>query len=107
MLRRDDLEVFDVNRDGHADVVSANQGVSSLMPTFAYLYGDSTGALTAVEQLTSLDATVSGAVGDFDGDTITDAALLESGEAGITLRFGSAQGPRQPTTLALASPSVA
>jgi hypothetical protein len=103
-----DVAVFDVNRDGHTDIVTANQGVGGFEPTLAYLYGDGTGTFTAIEQITSVGATVSAAVADFDGNAIADAALLVSGEPGITLRFGAVQSPRRPTMkVVLSATSVA
>lgn len=78
--------VYDVNDDGHLDVVTPSVAGSSLTLTL----GDGHGGFAAPERLETLVAPRVVVAGDFDGDERTDLAAL--GSSGIMLHWAPDNG---------------
>ncbi len=101
----------DVNDDGIADLLSANEGPGASQPSIAVLFGNGRRSFDAIEQLPAPGGGVGVAVADFDEDALPDAVAAFAEDQVAAIFFGSPQAglvPAPPAeSLALGTQPVA
>lgn len=86
------LAVGDIDRDGHADVVTANYSGDTL----SILHGDGAGGFSAPETLSTGHLPNSVALGQFDGNPLLDVASADQGGSVTLFLNGSTSASTIP-----------